>query len=119
VNLVVSQGEGCVYCQSAHTDGLSDEQLSDLRKGRSKNAKLNALVQLAYDITHKGGQVNAESKAAFYQQGYTDENLVDLLLQISDNNADELSAQSDINPWRFFAGIFKKVKESIWKKNGR
>jgi hypothetical protein len=74
-----------------------------------ENEKLNALMQLAYDITHKGGQLNAESKAAFYQQGYTDENLVDLLLQISNNTADETSAQSENNLFRFFAGIFTRM----------
>ena len=92
VNLVVSQVNGCVYCQSAHTvlgkmNGFNDEQILDLRKGRSENAKLNALVQLASDITENRGRVNAGSTAAFFQQGYTNENLVDLILQISDKTA--------------------------------
>ena len=92
VNLVVSQVNGCVYCQSAHTvlgkmNGFSDEQMLDMRKGRSENAKLNALVQLASDITENRGRVNAGSTAAFFEQGYTNENLVDLILQISDKTA--------------------------------
>jgi uncharacterized peroxidase-related enzyme len=92
INLIVSQVNGCVYCQSAHTvlgkmNGFSEDQILDLRKGRSENAKLNALVQLASDITQNRGRVNAESTAAFFQQGYTNENLVDLILQISDKTA--------------------------------
>ena len=92
VNLVVSQVNGCVYCQSAHTvlgkmNGFSDEQMLDMRKGRSENAKLNALVQLAADITENRGRVNAGSTATFFEQGYTNENLVDLILQISDKTA--------------------------------
>jgi uncharacterized peroxidase-related enzyme len=92
VNLIVSQVNGCVYCQSAHTvlgkmNGFSDEQILDLRRGHSENAKLNALVQLAADITENKGRVNAESTAAFFQQGYTNEHLVDLILQISDKTA--------------------------------
>ena len=92
VNLVVSQVNGCVYCQSAHTvigkmNGFSEEQILDLRQGRSENAKLHALVQLASDITENRGRANAESTAAFFQQGYTNENLVDLILQISDKTA--------------------------------
>lgn len=92
VNLIVSQVNGCVYCQSAHTvigkmNGFSDEQIQDLRKGRSENAKLNALVQLAADITENRGKVNAESTAAFFEQGYTNENLVDLILLVSDKTA--------------------------------
>ena len=92
VNLIVSQVNGCVYCQSAHTvlgkmNGFSDEQILDLRKGRSENAKLNALVQLASDITENRGRVDTASTAAFFEQGYTNENLVDLILQISDKTA--------------------------------
>ena len=92
INLVVSQVNGCVYCQSAHTvlgkmNGFNDEQILDLRKGRSENAKLNALVQLASDITQNRGRVNEQSTADFFQQGYTKENLVDLILLISDKTA--------------------------------
>lgn len=92
VNLIVSQVNGCVYCQSAHTvlgkmNGFSDEQILNLRKGHSENSKLNALVQLASDITENRGRVNAENTAAFFQEGYTNENLVDLILQISDKTA--------------------------------
>lgn len=89
VNLVISQVNGCVYCQIIHTvqgkrNAFSNEQILNLRKGQGENAKLNALVQLNSDITQKGCQLNAGSKAALYQQGYNDENLVDSFVQISD-----------------------------------
>ena len=92
VNLIVSQINGCVYCQSAHLvlgkmNGFSDDQLLDIRKGKSTDAKLNALVQLAADITNNRGNANAEMVDAFFAQGYTNENLVDLILQISDKTA--------------------------------
>lgn len=92
VNLIVSQVNGCVYCQSAHTvlgkmNGFSDEQIIDMRKGGSENEKLNALVKLAADITENRGRVDAASTAAFFEQGYTNENLVDLILLISDKTA--------------------------------
>lgn len=92
VNLIVSQVNGCVYCQSAHTvlgkmNGFSDDEILNMRKGQSENAKLNALVQLASDITENRGRVNAASTAAFFEQGYTNENLVDLILLISDKTA--------------------------------
>src|SRR5664279_5557381 len=60
VNLVVSQVNGCIYCQSAHLvigkmNGFTDEQLQNIRKGKVADAKLNALVQLAESITkHRG-----------------------------------------------------------------
>lgn len=92
VNLIVSQVNNCVYCQSAHLvigkmNGFSDEQLLDIRKGKSSDAKLNALVQLAAEITKTKGNADANLVDAFFVQGYTNENLVDLILQISDKTA--------------------------------
>jgi uncharacterized peroxidase-related enzyme len=92
VNLIVSQVNGCVYCQSAHLvlgkmNGFSDEQLLNIRKGKSNDAKLNALVQLAGNITSNKGRASAETVDAFFENGYTNENLVDLILLISDKTA--------------------------------
>ncbi len=92
VNLIVSQVNGCVYCQSAHTvigkmNGFSDEQVLDIRRGKSSDNKLNALVALAADITKNKGRANEATVDAFFAQGYTKENLVDLILQVSDKTA--------------------------------
>ncbi len=92
VNLVVSQVNGCLYCQSAHTvigkmNGFSDEQLIDIRKGKATDAKLNALVQLAESITKTRGNADADLVDSFYAQGFTNESLVDLVLQVSDKTA--------------------------------
>ena len=92
VNLVVSQVNGCVYCQSAHTligkmNGFTEAQILDIRKGTSENPTLNALVQLAASITRNRGRVEEALLDEFYAQGYTNENLVDLVLQISDKTA--------------------------------
>jgi uncharacterized peroxidase-related enzyme len=92
VNLIVSQVNNCVYCQSAHLvlgkmNGFTEEQLLEIRFGKSSNEKLNALVQLAEDITKNKGKANNENVDQFFLQGYTNENLVDLILQISDKTA--------------------------------
>jgi len=92
VNLIVSQVNDCVYCQSAHTvigkmNGFSDDQLLDIRRGKVTDPKLNALVQLAASITQNRGRADADLVDNFYEKGYTDENLVDLILQISDKIA--------------------------------
>lgn len=92
VNLIVSQVNGCIYCQSAHLvlgkmNGFSDDQLIDIRKGKSVDAKLNSLVQLAEDITANKGNASADKVDAFFAQGYNNENLVDLILQVSDKTA--------------------------------
>ena len=92
VNLIVSQVNECIYCQSAHLvlgkmNGFNDLQLLDIRKGRSENPKLNALVKLAADITLNRGKAKNENLKDFFTQGYTKENLVDLILQVSDKTA--------------------------------
>lgn len=92
VNLIVSQVNGCIYCQSAHTvigkmNGFTDEQILDIRRGKATDAKLNALVALAADITKNRGNASSENLDAFFAQGYNNENLVDLILQVSDKTA--------------------------------
>ena len=92
VNLIVSQVNNCIYCQSAHLvlgkmNGFSDEQLLDIRNAKSVDPKLDALVKLAAEITQTRGNANENLVAAFFAQGYTNENLVDLILQISDKTA--------------------------------
>jgi AhpD family alkylhydroperoxidase len=89
VNLIVSEVNGCLYCKSAHTvlgkmNGFTDEQLLDIRKGQSENPKLNALVKLAASITKNRGRADSILVDDFFAQGYTNENLVDLVLQVSD-----------------------------------
>lgn len=92
VNLVVSQINGCIYCQSAHTvigkmNGFTDEQVLDLRRGTSADTKLKALVQLAASITNNKGRAEAAAVDAFFAQGYTNEHLVDVVLQVSEKIA--------------------------------
>ncbi len=89
VNLVVSEFNGCRYCQSAHTligkmNGLTDADTLDIRAGHSNDPKLNALVQLALEISEKKGRISEETLNAFYAAGYTDGTLVDVILLISD-----------------------------------
>lgn len=92
VNLIVSQVNGCIYCQSAHLvlgkmNGFDDSHLLDIRNGKSENPKLNALVKLAADLTQNRGNANPDNVKNFFAQGYNKENLVDLILQISDKTA--------------------------------
>lgn len=92
VNLIVSQVNNCIYCQSAHTiigkmNGFTDEQLLDIRNAKSTDPKLDALVKLAAEITQTRGNANSDIVDSFFAQGYTNENLVDLILQVSDKTA--------------------------------
>ena len=92
VNLIVSEVNNCLYCKSAHTvigkmNGFTDEQLLDIRRGKAENPRLNALVKLAASITKNRGKADAALVDDFFGQGYGNENLVDLILQVSDKTA--------------------------------
>ncbi len=90
VNLVVSQVNGCRYCQSAHTalgkmNGFSDEQILEIRGGSATfNAKLDALVRLAKEITESQGRPSEAALEAFFAAGYTKGSLVDVIIAIAD-----------------------------------
>lgn len=90
INLVVSQVNQCRYCQSAHTvlgkmNGFSEDQILQLRGGTAPwDSKLNALVTLAKNITEKQGKIRPELLSSYFAEGFSKENLIDLVLAIAD-----------------------------------
>jgi uncharacterized peroxidase-related enzyme len=90
VNLVVSQVNGCEYCQSAHTaigkmNGFTDEQILELRKGTASfDAKIDALVKLAKSLTVNRGSASEETVQAFFDAGYSEVTLIDVVILIAD-----------------------------------
>lgn len=92
VNLVVSEVNGCRYCQSAHTvlgkmNGLSDEEILRIRKGDSTDPKLHALASFTKAVTETRAHVPQAILDRFFGAGYTKGNLVDVIVQISDKVA--------------------------------
>ena len=90
VNLIVSQVNGCRYCQSAHTaigkmQGFTDEQILQIRRGEILfDAKFDTLVKLAKEATINRGQVSPATLENFFAAGYTKGNLIDTLVIIGD-----------------------------------
>ncbi len=90
INLVTSQINGCRYCQSAHTvlgkmNGFTDEQVIELRKGSASfDSKLNALAKFTASAVENRGRATEESKEAFFAAGYTEANLIDVVIIIGD-----------------------------------
>jgi uncharacterized peroxidase-related enzyme len=89
INLVVSQVNGCRYCQSAHTEigkmtGFSDDEILLLRKGKSDDAKFDALVKLAKEITNTRGKPSEETVKRFFAAGYDKGGLIDVVLMVGD-----------------------------------
>ncbi len=90
INLVVSQINGCRYCQSAHTvlgkmNGFTDEQVIELRQGSAAfDSKLDALAKFTASTTANHGNATQASKDAFFAAGYTEANLIDVVMVIGD-----------------------------------
>ncbi len=90
INLVTSQINGCRYCQSAHTvigkmNGFTDEQIIELRKGSASfDPKLDALVKFTASIVENRGRATEESKQAFFDAGYNEANMIDVVIVVGD-----------------------------------
>lgn len=90
INLVVSQVNECAYCLAAHTAlgamvGFSPEQILDIRRGTAPfDPKLDALARLVKQVALDRGHADAALLDAFFAAGWTQENLVDMLVVIGD-----------------------------------
>ena len=103
VNLVVSQYNECRYCLAAHTmlgkmNGFTDAQIIDIRKGgASFDAKFDALAKLTRNLVETRGHADAAAMEAFFAAGWTQENLVDVIMTIGDKIiSNYLHAATDI-----------------------
>jgi uncharacterized peroxidase-related enzyme len=90
VNLVVSQVNGCPYCLAAHTalgkmNGFTEEQILELRTGvASFDAKLDALARFVRTTTESRGHPSQDAVAAVLAAGYTQANVIDIVMTIGD-----------------------------------
>lgn len=90
INLVTSQINGCRYCQSAHTvlgkmNGFSDEQILEIRTGKAPfDAKVDALARFTAAVVEHRGKATAETIDTFYQAGYSEANMIDVVMVIGD-----------------------------------
>ena len=90
INLVVSQVNGCIYCQSAHTalgkmNGFTEDQILDIRGGEASfNEKFDALAKFVKETTINRGKPSHTTVDALFAAGYDKANLVDILIVIGD-----------------------------------
>jgi AhpD family alkylhydroperoxidase len=90
INLVVSQVNQCEYCLAAHTViggmvGFAPEQIMETRRGSAAfDAKLDALAKLVKNIAVERGHADPARVQAFFDAGWTQENLVDAIVVIGD-----------------------------------
>lgn len=90
VNLVTSQINGCRYCQSAHTaigkmNGFNDEQIIEIRGGQASfDEKLDGLAKFTAAVVSNQAKISNEDKEAFFSAGYTEVNMIDVIMLIGD-----------------------------------
>ena len=90
INLVVSQVNDCIYCLSAHTalgkmHGFTDDQILEIRAAEiSFNEKYNALARLVKNAVINRGKPEANFINEFFTSGYTQANLIDVIMIIGD-----------------------------------
>lgn len=96
VNLITSQVNGCTYCLAAHTaigkmNGFTDEQVLEIRSGSASfDTKLDALVKLARAIIRNRGKIEDQVLQAFFDAGYSKENLVDVIVNVGEKTITNL-----------------------------
>ncbi len=90
INLITSQLNGCKYCQSAHTvlgkmNGFSEEQVLEIRQGNATfDSKLDALARFTSSVVENRGNATNIVKQDFFNAGYTEANLIDVVMVIGD-----------------------------------
>jgi uncharacterized peroxidase-related enzyme len=90
INLVVSEVNHCAYCVPAHTfiakrNGFTDEQILGIRAGQAPfDAKYDALAAFVKETTENQGRPSAAALDGFYAAGYTQANLIDVMMIIGD-----------------------------------
>lgn len=88
IHLVTSQVNQNPYCLAAHTtlakeSGLTEEQIEAIRKGNvTWDDKLSTLVDFTCQLVTNRGKVSPGMIDRFYQAGYTDACLVDLVMLV-------------------------------------
>jgi len=66
-------------------NGFSEEQILEIRSGEASfDAKLDALAKFVRDATLQRGKPAAESVEQLFDAGYTQANVVDILIVIGD-----------------------------------
>jgi uncharacterized peroxidase-related enzyme len=86
VALVVGEANDCDYCRGAHTmlgtkAGLTEDQTVEIRSaGSTGDAKLDALVTFARRLVETRGFVEDADIEAFKSAGYSDANIVDVIV---------------------------------------
>lgn len=88
--LAISQVNGCNYCTAAHSmladkvSGVPKDILNSIRTNQPiQDKKLKALFELTQDIVTHYGQPSSDNVQAFFDMGYTELQLLNIILAAS------------------------------------
>jgi alkylhydroperoxidase family enzyme len=66
-------------------NGFTDDQVIELRTGSAAfDTKLDALVKFTASMVENKGKATPESKTAFFNAGYTEVNMIDVVIVVGD-----------------------------------
>jgi uncharacterized peroxidase-related enzyme len=91
IALATAQVNGCDYCLSAHTyiganmAKLDESEIALARTGHSADAKADAAVTFAKKVADTRGQVSDADIAAVKLAGFTDAQVVEIVLVVIEN----------------------------------
>jgi uncharacterized peroxidase-related enzyme len=91
IALAVAEFNGCGYCTSAHAfigrnmAGLTDAEIAANRNGDSTDVRAAAAVKFAVKVVEARGQVSDVDVAAIRLAGYTDAEIVVIVLHVALN----------------------------------
>ena len=90
IALTVAEVNGCHYCLAAHSAiarkiGLSDDQIEASRRGFSEDSKEDEALQFAKKLVQERGHVTNEDLFFLRGLGYTDEEIVEIIANVSLN----------------------------------
>jgi uncharacterized peroxidase-related enzyme len=90
VNLAVSEVNQCAYCLAAHSMlgkmvGFTEDQVLQIRAGTAPfDARLDALARLVRNVVQTRGHSDNAVVQAFFDAGWSEGNLVDVMVVIGD-----------------------------------
>lgn len=88
--LIIAEENECNYCLSAHTaiggmNGMSAAEITASRKASAADAKEQAGLVFAQSVTKNRGKVSSEELKAVKAAGHTDEDVLEIVLNVVSN----------------------------------
>jgi uncharacterized peroxidase-related enzyme len=90
IALIVAETNGCEYCLSAHSAvgrilGLSQEEISDSRRGESSEGKTGAALRLAHELVTERGRVSEKELAQVRRAGFSEGEITEIIANVALN----------------------------------